>query len=89
MKVKAMLNRLAPFWLLSAEEASDQLAFDAYPVEVEDTTLKNAQDLRKLMIEAEVMIFESGAPEDTAQTLADFIENELRLICKTRKQDNG
>jgi len=89
MKVKAYLNRLTPFWLLSAEEAVDNLGFDAYPVEVEDSTLKNAQDLRNLMIELEVMIIEAGAPEDTAQNLADLIETELRLICKTRKQDNG
>lgn len=89
MKVKAYLNRLAPFWLLSAEERTDTLSFDAYPIEVEAAVLKNAQDLRKLMIELDVMIMEGGAPEETAQVFSDFIEKELGLICKTRKQDNG
>jgi len=88
MKVKAYFNRLKPFYLLGANEALDEIGFDAYPVEVDDVTLANVRSVRRLVEKMEALFLESGAPEDFAQAEADVLEAEVRRIFKTRAQDN-
>lgn len=87
-KVKALWNRRVPFFLGTAEEFGDSDGFDAYPVEVEETTLKNVRDLRALLANMENMFDNMPAPEEAAQEEADNFSAGCRLIFKTRKQDN-
>jgi len=89
MKVRAYFTRRHPFYLLGAEDVTDELGFDAYPVEVEDTTLANVRSVRRLVKTMEDSFMDHTAPEDCAQQEADELEALVRLIFKTRAQDNG
>ena len=87
--VKAYFSRRTPFYLLSAEEAKDDLGFDAYPVEVDEKVLANVRSVRRLVAMMGKMFEEGSAPEDCAQAECDVLAEQVRLIFKTRKQDNG
>lgn len=88
--IQAYFNRNVPWYLLSKGEMStlSELAFDAYPVMIREDTLKNCQDLRALHTDMERHFWDCPAPEDAAQASADYYEEQLRKIMKTRKQDN-
>ena len=89
MKVTAFFNRRTPFYLLGKQDITDDLGFDAYPVEVDSITLAQVRAVRRLVVEMEKMFEEGAAPEESAQAEADKLQEACRLIFKTRAQING
>ena len=88
-KVRAYFSRLVPFYLLATDEISDVEGFDAYPVEVDPVVLANVRSVRRLVETMENLFDRNPAPEEVAQTEVDEFASEVRLIFKTRAQDNG
>jgi len=88
-KVTAYFTRLQPFYLLSKEELGDHEAFDAYPVEVDATTIANVRSVRRLIEQMEQTFKDNPAPEECAELEAGIFEAGVRKIFKTRAQDNG
>ena len=88
MKVKAYYSRLLPFFLMTAEEMTDDQSFDAYPVMVDEVTLANCRSIRRLMIMMEAVHLAGSAPEDCAVSESAIFEDEVRRIFKTKAQDN-
>lgn len=86
MKVTAYFSRIQPFYLLSKEELGDHEAFDAYPVEVDEVTLRNVRAIRKLIKDMEVLFMDNPAPEECAVAEALAFESAVRRIFKTKAQ---
>lgn len=68
---KAYFSRKIPFYLLPMEAHSD-LTFDAFVVEVPESTLKFAMDMRAITAEMEAAFDENPAYEEAAQDEANF-----------------
>jgi hypothetical protein len=86
--MKAYFSRQVPFYLLSAEDLTDELAFDAYPVEVDEVALANVRSVRRLVTSMEKLFENNPAPEECAQAEADALIEDVRRIFKTKAQDN-
>jgi hypothetical protein len=86
MKVKAYFSRKQPFYLLSGKEMGDHESFDAYPVEVDEVTLRNVRAIRELIVRMEDIFLNSTAPEDCAVKESALFETQVRRIFKTVAQ---
>lgn len=69
--VKAYFSRKIPFYLMPLDAHAD-LTFDAFPVEVKESTLKFAVDMRNIVADMEQAFDENPAYEEAAQFEADF-----------------
>lgn len=86
--MKAYFSRRTPYYVMGAAEMGDSDAFDAYPVTVDPVVLANVRALRRLVIATEESFIEHSAPEECAQLECDEFSAGIRLIMKTRAQDN-
>jgi len=77
---KAFFSRKIPFGVLSVEESNDHISFDAYPVEVDTRVLRLASELRGVLENAQAMFDNMPAPEEAAQTEADYFAAQLVSI---------
>lgn len=77
---KAFFSRRVPFGLIPAYENRDSEGFDSYPVEVEEKVLMAAVELRQLANTMKDMYANMPAPEECAQTEADFLASNLASI---------
>lgn len=84
--MKAYFSRLQPFYLLGKEDLGDHEAFDAYPVEIDETVLANVRSVRRLVLKMQKLFEEHAAPEECAQLEADILSEEIRRIFKTKAQ---
>ena len=79
---KAFFSRRVPFGLLPAEENNDSISFDAYPVEADPATVRLASELRSVLANADDMYANMPAPEEAAQSEADYFVAQLSSIAK-------
>jgi hypothetical protein len=67
---------------------SREPTFDGIPVEVDEQVVTAVTHMRRLEESIEQMIDESAAPEESNQAICDEFANGVKLLFKTRKQDN-
>ena len=80
MAIKAFFSRRIPFGLVPAEENFDTVGFDSYPVDTDERTLRLAAELRALAQVMQEMYDNMPAPEEAAQTEADYLKSNLESI---------
>jgi hypothetical protein len=69
--MKAFFSRKVPFYVLAADEVTDSIGFDAYPIEVNEATLSYAQQARAVVLDMEQLFKDNPTAEECAQEEAD------------------
>jgi hypothetical protein len=72
-------NRTAPLFLTAQD------GFDSYPVAVPETVGKVVEAMTSALIEMEAAVYAAGAPEDSAQELADLFSTRIALMLKEHR----
>ena len=77
---KAFFSRRLPFGLIPVEDNSDYVSFDSYPVEADPYVVRLAAELRSIIENAQAMYDNMPAPEEAAQSEADYFSAQLSSI---------
>ena len=81
--MKVYFDRTKPFYLTNTP------GFFGIEVDVSDVALANITALNALKDDMELRIRDAASPERANQELAEYFVEQVRLIFKTRKQDNA
>jgi hypothetical protein len=76
----AFFNRHIAFGLVPKEETYDSAGFDSYPVEAEERLIRVVSELRGLLNNLDDFYMNMPAPEEAAQTEADYVSSQLASI---------
>lgn len=77
--MKIYFDRHLPLYL------TPEAGFDSYPVDVPDTVAKVIAALVVALEEMRIAVDAAGAPEDSAQDLADILSTRIALMLKEHR----